>query len=101
MNVIRLLHNIQLRVVISWFSVRFLSQLFQYNMELVPLLVLTGISTFTVGLLIRDKEETGVPIEETSFTPIDARSPRIEDDILANDRHLEIVISNQGVKTNS
>ncbi|OLS21981.1 MAG: hypothetical protein HeimC2_31290 [Candidatus Heimdallarchaeota archaeon LC_2] len=101
MFAIHLLQNIQLRVVLSWLSVRFLSQLFQYNIELLPLLVLTGLSTFTVGLFFREKKVTGVPMENTSFTPLDAISPKIEDDILANDRHLEIVISYQGVKTNT
>lgn len=72
----------------------------RYNIGVLPLLVLTLVFAFFIGLFIHKKEVRGTPIEDTLFTPIDTKSPRIEDDILTNSRHIEIVISTKGVNMN-
>ena len=43
---------------------------------------------------------SGTPIEENVFTAMDTISSRIEEDILRNNKHIEIVISKKGVNTN-
>lgn len=100
MTVIHLLHNFQLRLALSWISLRTMSWLIQYNIGVFPLLALTFASTIFIGLFLRKPSVSGTSIENTSFTPIDTKSPRIEDDILAKTKHIEIVISTEGVNTN-
>ena len=97
---IQILQNIQLRIALSWIMIRYSSMLFSYNIELLPLLFLTIAASFFVGKFLEETEETSTPIENTIFTPIDTRSPKIEDDILSNVQHTEIVISVEGVNMN-
>ena len=101
MSAIQLLQYIQVRLAISWVFLRYVPQLVEYQLDLLPLLLLTVALTFILGLLLSEGEEEGTPISNTSFVAIDTRSPRIEDDIMGNEHQVEIVISNQGVNINS
>ena len=100
MTAIQLLHNFQLRLALSWVSIRTMSWFIQYNIGAIPLLVLTVISAIVVGLLLQAPKPSGTPIEENVFIAMDTKSSRIEEDILRNNKHIEIVISKKGVNTN-
>ncbi|MCE7734441.1 MAG: hypothetical protein GPJ54_06160 [Candidatus Heimdallarchaeota archaeon] len=100
MTVIHLLHNVQIRLALSWISIRSISWLMEYNIEAIPLLVMTFVSAFLVGLFLHKKDTKGTPIENTLFTSLDTKSSRIEDDVLGNKGHTEIVISTKGVNMN-
>ncbi len=100
MNIVHLMRIVQLRIVLSWIAFRYLADLLQVELYVIPLLILTFAATIVMGMLLKEKKSDGIPLENSQFTPIDTHSPRLEDDVLINNHHLEIVISNEGVDMN-
>jgi hypothetical protein len=70
------------------------------NLEILPLLTATAIITYLIGIFVKSDNNVGTELESTVFTSIDTQSPRLQTDILAKSRHVEIIISNDGVVIN-
>jgi hypothetical protein len=98
---LQILSNIQLRIALSWVAARFIFQQFKFNLDIIPLLLVTIIITYLSGLFFASGgNNNGTELESTSFIPIDTQSPRLQTDILENSRHVEIIISKNGVVIN-